>query len=516
MDTTAVTPDVPLMDVATPSSTATIPSVAPEPTAAQATPPVSDNQAQPAPAPRGSMLKGILAGALSGMAGSAGQRTFGGGLAAGAAGAMQEQWRQKEFTEQQKSNASRIRFQDASAAQLTAHAAYMEQQRQYLPQEMADKHAAADMETLKSLIALGAPIVAAENSHEGAITGLQQAAANNKEVPGTVPALLHFNLGDRVVGVPMSFFAKSADARYAALGKINYMRSMEGGSPLTIADLNGMGKEAFEQLVNEGYTFDTPHYDPKAPNIHRYQNILESAKLRGDGDSVRWAQTRINNLTREKTAFDSTIRNAAMNPLQESEAQQHRAEAAKARSEAAFSTADKTDAFGDNYAGGLGKKEFLKRYDTFTKDNVSSLRRLEKTNDEFQSILSSKTMTGAQKVTALLSAVGISGDPLQGKGFRINNDIISEHAAARPIIEDAVQKANRLIGTGGPITESQVRDYASIASAVRHDAYLSAAGEARRQGIPVDFMPRGNNRPMDADTAKLFLASAGSKDANDR
>ena len=59
-------------------------------------------------------------------------------------------------------------------------------------------------------------------------------------------------------------------------------------------------------------------------------------------------------------------------------------------------------------------------------------------------------------------------------------------------------------GTGGPITEKQVRDYASIAQGVVHDAFVTAAQEARRQGLAVDFLPKGTGT-VDPMTAKIYL-----------
>jgi hypothetical protein len=172
------------------------------------------------------------------------------------------------------------------------------------------------------------------------------------------------------------------------------------------------------------------------------------------------------------------------------------------------------DNFGGTVGAGLTIKEFNSRYKTFSKDYVEPANRLAKTNMEFNRILADNKMTGAEKVTALLAAVGISGNPLQGKGFRINQATIDEHANARNVYQTALQKANTLSGTGGPITEQQVRDYAAIARGVVHDEYVQAAREARRQGLPVDFLPKGSGQKIDADTVKIYLdAAQGNRDA---
>src|SRR5207302_8508334 len=102
-----------------PASTADAGAQAPTQTVQQPSAEGALASAVAAPRKPGSIMRGILAGALAGMAGSVGQRTFGGGLAAGVAGGINEQWRQKQFEQEQQLNQSRVRFQDASAAHLT-------------------------------------------------------------------------------------------------------------------------------------------------------------------------------------------------------------------------------------------------------------------------------------------------------------------------------------------------------------------------------------------------------------
>lgn len=175
-----------------------------------------------------------------------------------------------------------------------------------------------------------------------------------------------------------------------------------------------------------------------------------------------------------------------------------------------------TDPFGNQIAvtadgQRLGVKEYNSRADKFSKEYVQPLMVLQKTTMEFQRINSNPNQTGAEKVTALLNAVGISGDPLKGKGFRITNDIIKEHASSRNIWEGAVQKLNTVFGSGGPITSKQIADYTAVAEGVVHDAYVTAAQEALRQGLPVNFLPKATAQGQRADnlTIKIYLDSAG-------
>ena len=157
----------------------------------------------------------------------------------------------------------------------------------------------------------------------------------------------------------------------------------------------------------------------------------------------------------------------------------------------------------------LSRKEFDASQKVFSKDYVEPIQQLAKTNMEFNRILADPKMTGAEKVTGLLGAVGISGDPLKGKGFRINNAVIDEHAQARNIWETAAQKANTIVGTGGPITEKQVRDYAKTS---RKAWCMTPTSQRRRKrggkGCRSISCQKGTG-VVDPRTAKIYLDVAG-------
>jgi hypothetical protein len=112
-------------------------------------------------------------------------------------------------------------------------------------------------------------------------------------------------------------------------------------------------------------------------------------------------------------------------------------------------------------------------------------------------------MTGAASVVALFNAIGISAEPLAGKGFRINNNTVQEHVGARGLDQAAYQKILSL-KNGDVITPEQVRDYASIAANVYKTAYVIQADEAHRQGLPADFLPQGGGTKLDGTTAEIF------------
>src|SRR5262249_15376195 len=119
---------------------------------------------------------------------------------------------------------------------------------------------------------------------------------------------------------------------------------------------------------------------------------------------------------------------------------------------------------------GLTYKEKMaetnRRQDSYKK-NADDLSKTEGTINQFQSILddinSGRDITGAQSVVALFNAIGISATPLKGMGFRINNNVIQEHAEARGIGESLYQKLLSL-KNGDVVTPQQLKDYASIAT----------------------------------------------------
>jgi hypothetical protein len=108
----------------------------------------------------------------------------------------------------------------------------------------------------------------------------------------------------------------------------------------------------------------------------------------------------------------------------------------------------------------------------------------------------------------LFNAIGISATPLAGKGFRINENTVKEHVEARGLDQSALQKLEKL-ETGAVITEKQLKDYAGIAAQVYKNSFINAAKEQKRQLGYIDVLPLGNNEPVDAMTASLYLQTAG-------
>lgn len=160
----------------------------------------------------------------------------------------------------------------------------------------------------------------------------------------------------------------------------------------------------------------------------------------------------------------------------------------------------------------LDSKQFNSRYNTFSKAYVQPLTKTDQQLSQFASIQSdidkNGNMTGAESVVGLFNAIGISASPLKGMGFRINNNTVEEHANARGLGQSLYQKMLSL-KDGDVVTPQQLKDYASIATQARESQYSSAIDEARRQNLPVDFLPKGNGSPVDQSTVKMYLRAAG-------
>lgn len=159
----------------------------------------------------------------------------------------------------------------------------------------------------------------------------------------------------------------------------------------------------------------------------------------------------------------------------------------------------------------LDSKEFNSRYNTFSKAYVQPLTKTDQQLSQFARIQSdidkNGNMSGAESVVGLFNAIGISASPLKGMGFRINNNTVEEHANATGIGQKLYQKLLSL-KSGDVVTPQQLKDYASIATQARESQYNSAIDEARRQGLPVDFLPKGNGAQIDPSTAKMYMRAA--------
>lgn len=223
----------------------------------------------------------------------------------------------------------------------------------------------------------------------------------------------------------------------------------------------------------------------------------------------------------QKGSTDAAKENSAL------AAAQVRAESARAEAEGARASLERaqTQQLMDQGLDEMGKPlpamkqtERDKRYDTFTKDYVKDKNQLEQAFTQMSSILDRARkgqMTGADSVVGLFNAVGISSAPLKGRGFRVNSQVLAEHIGARNVYQTMQTRLSKLTvnGSGEVVTPKQLEDYTAILGQARHDLYVNMAQEAERQGLPKDFLPRGNNAPIDVPTAKIFLDVYGNDPA---
>jgi hypothetical protein len=166
-----------------------------------------------------------------------------------------------------------------------------------------------------------------------------------------------------------------------------------------------------------------------------------------------------------------------------------------------------------------GVKEYNKRVDSMKK-NADSLAQTDQTFRQFSAVLddinAGKDITGAQSIVGLFNAIGISAEPLKGKGFRINNLTVREHASARGLGQSLYQKLLSL-KNGDIITPQQLKDYAEIALQSRKNSYVTAVNEAHGMGLKADFLlPKGNGQKIDPNTASIFMELTGSDPAKAR
>ncbi|HEV1286548.1 MAG TPA: hypothetical protein VNU44_14600 [Bryobacteraceae bacterium] len=156
------------------------------------------------------------------------------------------------------------------------------------------------------------------------------------------------------------------------------------------------------------------------------------------------------------------------------------------------------------------------RRTAFDKDYVKDANQLEQSYKQMESILDrarAGKMTGADSVVGLFNAIGISSAPLKGRGFRINSNIVGEHAGARNIWQGMAANLSKLTpnGSGEVVTPAQLQSYQTILAQARHDLYVTMAKEAERQGLAKDFLPRStaNGAAIDPGTMRIFLDSYG-------
>jgi hypothetical protein len=258
----------------------------------------------------------------------------------------------------------------------------------------------------------------------------------------------------------------------------------------------------------DGGKHEVTEHVPTVPLTH---NQIDAYNHTADNQQRQW---QIDNSAEGLKAAETAKAQAEAGKVP-SEINKNNAEAGKARTEAAGATATpKADAFG--VASTLPEKEYDKRYNGFSKAYVQPLTKSDQQLAQFSKIQSDldKTgnLTGAESVVGLFNAIGISASPLKGMGMRINSNTVQEHENARGLGQSLYQKLLSL-KSGDVVTPQQLKDYAGLATSAREAQYASAIDEARRQNLPVDFLPKGDGKVIDPSTAKMYLRAAGNDKA---
>lgn len=182
-----------------------------------------NNPTPPPPAGTPSVWKTLTMGALWGLAGSAGAKHFGAGLAGGAEGVLERAPAAAQRAAQAQSD---IRFKDAQAADMQADYAYKEAQVNALPQKVQDEHAAVNLQIAEGLQRMGFTPVAetADDTDSAMATGRNLTAQH-----GGVPSLLTLDLG----GKHLSFDLSQMAGNPKSLDIYNRMLSDTGRKPLS-------------------------------------------------------------------------------------------------------------------------------------------------------------------------------------------------------------------------------------------------------------------------------------------
>ena len=440
--------------------------------AATATAPPPDPTPAPTPAPaaapaKPSVWKSIVAGALNGLANSGGATSFGAGLGRGAAGELNQQQvaRENDLAQRRQANADQAQ-QNANqrTAVDVAHTQAMIVQTQRATMNMPENHQQAVIEgradQTEQMRKIGAMVpIGDEDASSDHHVALQQVAALTQQNPGKL---------------------YSAEPVKGPDGKIVFQAMQVADAPLSedvpLLDLDGK----------------------KVGVIPKGTQATKAAQLQ-----LMTLQQGVSDLG-AKAASDRIKANAAMVKA---------GAAAKTAASKDNPAALTPDALGFQPKMPVTGAQGYQKIASSFKKNADDLAQTEQTYQQFNDILkdaaNGKDLTGAQSVVGLFNAIGISAEPLKGKGFRINNLTVAEHAGARGIQQAIEQKFGKL-RTGEIITPAQLQDYAKIAEQVRESKYVGLVNQAHNVGLNADpFMPTGNGQKADPSTARIFLRLVG-------
>jgi hypothetical protein len=232
----------------------------------------ANTPAAPAPKQPG-LWQRVLTGALVGMAGSAGAKSFGGGMAAGAGANFNRQQQQVENDQkQQELNSNKI-FRTAQAANMAADTAVKDAQLHNLPQVTQDAHNHLAAETAETYTKLfGNPTAVIPNDAGGA--SAMQHLKDTAAAQGGVDHMLVIPMGDKFMAWDTATVAKSANAlsfvqsagaalglpRFSSINEEDWKKVPEDDKKsmiatandvhgVTVPDLGNGGKNALAQMT---------------------------------------------------------------------------------------------------------------------------------------------------------------------------------------------------------------------------------------------------------------------------
>ncbi len=250
-----------------------------------------------APQPDGkpALWRGILSGALAGLAGSAkmndgkGAGSFGAGLAGGAAGELDAVQQKKENDARAAEQASQFKFRDLQAANLAAEANINSIRAHALPGQLQQEHDTNALAFIKNLQDAGVnPSLTIPNTHDGAVAAL----ADMTKANGSVGSINTVALGDKLVGFNLDQLVAPKSADDPALNQIvNKAGLLSGRPPISIDAWKSMTPEARTNLLKT--SFDAINVQPPtAENAVLTFGVgdqpaqhLQSPALPGPGDA---------------------------------------------------------------------------------------------------------------------------------------------------------------------------------------------------------------------------------------
>lgn len=463
----------------------------------------------------GSMWQRILQGALAGLAGQQqhGRSSVANGIIGGAKGAEVVQQQQQENDRANADLQSNIKFRNLQSAQMLATAARQDKELALSTQEHNDAHDANARETIDWLQSHGVDGDIIPNTQAATTNTLQNASAASPDGVNVPPGLVH---GSNFVFIPKND-SEDVNSEYRQVSDLSAAMGMPVPSQSQFQNISSDKRDSLRDgLLQMARGNDrTGALIPAAQlpqQITQAKSALAAYQSSPTADpaTVKLMQARIANMQQQSDDVDKHL------AKQENEKALAKNQAKTANANEAKTPAT-PDAFG--VTSSLDQKQYNSRYNTFSKAYVQPLTKADQQLAQFANIQSDfdKTgnLTGAETVVGLFNAIGISASPLKGMGFRINNNTIEEHANARGLGQSLYQRLLSL-KSGDVVTPQQLRDYASIATQARESQYNSAIDEARRQQLPVDFLPKGNGSQIDASTARMYLRAAGGDPAKAR